>query len=109
VSALSHTAVTPVTTHDRVAVGDQLVYLQAIRQIRSNLLRYTQMSSSSIENILVVTGKDMKRRKPQIPLERKAEIDETLENKHLTAWRKCKWVKSQMRAPRSDHLQHLHQ
>jgi hypothetical protein len=35
-------------------------------------------------------------------------IDDILEIKRLTAWRTCKWAKSQMCAPSLDHPQHLH-
>jgi hypothetical protein len=68
----------------------------------------------------LVTGKDVKRT-PHIPLRLgnaeiektpdslgNAEINGILEIKRLTAWRTCKWANSQMRAPSSDHPQHLH-
>jgi hypothetical protein len=43
---------------------------------------------------MVVTGKDMKRTLRENP--RKAEIDEILEIKRLTAWRTCKRANSEM-------------
>jgi hypothetical protein len=52
------------------------------------------ISSSYVENSLVVTGKDMKRTLRENP--RKAEIDEILEIKRLTAWRTCKRAKREM-------------
>ena len=72
---------------------------------------FTRSSLSSyIENILVVTGKDMKRtlrenpRSPWKSRNQRNSGDQAFD----CMWRTCKWANRQMRAPSSDHPQYLH-
>lgn len=74
-----------------VSLFGRTVFAKKMTFDPSTTLSKVQASASYVENNLYVTGKDMK-----MTLREKAEIDEILEIKRLTAWRTCKRAKREM-------------